>query len=217
MVRKLRHMLWSCHLSVWTAELDVTAALSHPLVFPGTLWLFLLPSAGSLSLALNWLFGRAVRLCWWDCWEAMLIPESWRCWPTLPFFYFCQHLLVTLRCRCLPFTVKLRLCERWKCLSMCTLSPAPIRHIPNLLCLCAHILPSARVWAELTRHTHTHTYNFWKPGQAFLFLWAPVAEINSRYDCYLHPQRCSPQSLASSGLLDKNVAQISSNLCVAFW
>lgn len=57
---------------------------------------------------------------------------------------------------------------------------------------------------------------FLRPSQASPFLWAPVAEINARYDCYLSPQGCSPLSGATSGLFDEYVALISFNLCVSF-
>lgn len=44
------------------------------------------------------------------------------------------------------------------------------------------------------------------------FLWVPVAEINSRYDCYLSPQGCPPCLGPTGGLFDEYVPLISFNL-----
>lgn len=81
-------------------------SLAHTLGFsPASSWL---PSS-----ALNWLFGLAVRLRWWDYCEAVVMPESWRCvvpHPLLSTLSLCISRLVTLQCRFLPFTVW-KLCE----------------------------------------------------------------------------------------------------------
>lgn len=80
-------MIQSCQLSVRKPEWkSSTAALTQSLVFssppPAFHWL--------LSSPLNWLFGLAVRLSWWDCCE--VIPESrWcvsRALPSPPPFFF---------------------------------------------------------------------------------------------------------------------------------
>ena len=88
---------WQVEVETWSRavsrqqekpEYEFAAALSDPLASTGPLGLLSrlcwLPSS-----ALNWLFGRAVRLCWWDCCEAITIPKSWRQAGPSTLLFFC--------------------------------------------------------------------------------------------------------------------------------
>lgn len=164
------------------------------------------------------------------------------CSNPLPPLSFCPPLLVTLQCRCLPFSVDENhtyFLLRGKSVFPCAHVPKrPIKHIgsffptssvtPQSSHLCVwetNMSPypsSVWVWWELTRHLsgsvcyRVHTHVSRDPGRPHPFLWTLVAEINSRYACYLSPQGCSPLSGASSELFDEHVTLISFNLCVSF-